>query len=90
MARTAPGSPAQQMARLGVARTFQITSLFPGLTTLDNIVAASYRTGRTGWAHALLRRARIPAGGEEGRGTRARHPGASSISIVTPTCSRTN
>ncbi len=48
------GLPAQQMARLGVARTFQITSLFPGLTTLDNIVAASYRTGRTGWAHALL------------------------------------
>jgi branched-chain amino acid transport system ATP-binding protein len=48
------GFPAQQMARLGVARTFQITSLFPGLTTFDNIVAASYRTGRTGWGHALL------------------------------------
>ena len=54
MARTAPALPAQQMARLGVARTFQITSLFPGLTTFDNIVAASYRTGRTGWGHALL------------------------------------
>jgi branched-chain amino acid transport system ATP-binding protein len=47
--------PARAMARLGVARTFQITSLFPGLTTFDNIVAASYRTGRTGWGHALLR-----------------------------------
>ena len=46
--------PAQQMARLGVARTFQITSLFPGLSTFDNIVAASYRTGRTGWGHALV------------------------------------
>jgi branched-chain amino acid transport system ATP-binding protein len=51
------GLPAQQMARLGIARTFQITSLFPGLTTLDNIIAASYRTGRTGWGHALLRSA---------------------------------
>jgi branched-chain amino acid transport system ATP-binding protein len=47
--------PAQQMARLGVARTFQITSLFPGLTTFDNIVAASYRTGWTGWGQSLLR-----------------------------------
>jgi branched-chain amino acid transport system ATP-binding protein len=49
------GVPAHEMARRGVARTFQITSLFPGLTTFDNIVAASYRTGRTGWGHALMR-----------------------------------
>jgi branched-chain amino acid transport system ATP-binding protein len=49
------GAPAHEMARRGVARTFQITSLFPGLTTLDNIVTASYRTGRTGWGQALLR-----------------------------------
>ena len=41
--------------KAGIGRTFQITSLFPGLTTLDNIVAASYRTGRTGWGQALLR-----------------------------------
>jgi branched-chain amino acid transport system ATP-binding protein len=53
--RDCTGLPAQQMARLGIARTFQITSLFPGLTTLDNIIAASYRTGRTGWGQALLR-----------------------------------
>jgi len=53
--RDCTGAPAHEMARRGVARTFQITSLFPGLTTLDNIVAASYRTGRTGWGQALLR-----------------------------------
>ncbi len=51
------GFPAQRMARLGVARTFQITSLFPGLSTIDNIIAASYRTGRTGWGSAFLRTA---------------------------------
>jgi branched-chain amino acid transport system ATP-binding protein len=51
------GFPAQHMARLGVARTFQITSLFPGLSAIDNIIAASYRTGRTGWGGALLRTA---------------------------------
>ncbi|MCZ7620815.1 MAG: ABC transporter ATP-binding protein [Myxococcota bacterium] len=49
------GLPARQMARLGVARTFQITSLFPGLTTFDNVVTGSYRTGRSGWAQSLLR-----------------------------------
>ena len=51
------GLPAQRMARLGIARTFQITSLFPGLSTIDNIIAASYRTGRTGWGGSLLRTA---------------------------------
>jgi len=51
------GLPAQRMARLGMARTFQITSLFPGLSTIDNIIAASYRTGRTGWGSAFLRTA---------------------------------
>ena len=34
------GLPAQHMARLGVARTFQITSLFPRLTVLDNVLLA--------------------------------------------------
>ena len=51
------GLPAQHMARLGVARTFQITSLFPCLTTLDNIVAASYRTDGHRLGDALLRTA---------------------------------
>jgi len=48
------GLPAAAMARRGVARTFQITSLFPGLSAIDNVIAATYRTGTTGWAGALL------------------------------------
>jgi branched-chain amino acid transport system ATP-binding protein len=49
------GLPAEQMARRGVARTFQITSLFPELSTIDNVIAAAYRTGTTGWGSSLMR-----------------------------------
>ena len=50
------------MARLGVARTFQITSLFPQLSVLDNIRTGRYVRQRQGWLGALLRR---PAWREE-------------------------
>jgi branched-chain amino acid transport system ATP-binding protein len=49
------GFPAHRMARLGVARTFQITSLFPELTVADNVRAGTFRTKSSGWAGALLR-----------------------------------
>ena len=49
------GFPAHRMARLGVARTFQITSLFPELTVADNVRAGTYRTKTGGWAGALFR-----------------------------------
>jgi branched-chain amino acid transport system ATP-binding protein len=32
------GLPTQRRARLGMGRSFQITSLFPGLTVLDNVL----------------------------------------------------
>jgi branched-chain amino acid transport system ATP-binding protein len=50
------GHDAWHMARLGVTRTFQITSLFPSLTAFANVLTATYRTGRTGWASSCLRR----------------------------------
>jgi branched-chain amino acid transport system ATP-binding protein len=49
------GLPADRIARRGVARTFQITSLFPALSAFDNVRAATYRTKRTGWIASMLR-----------------------------------
>jgi branched-chain amino acid transport system ATP-binding protein len=46
---------AARMARLGVTRTFQITSLFPALTASENVLTATYRMGRTGWLSAIVR-----------------------------------
>jgi len=45
---------ASQMARLGVTRTFQITSLFPALTARENVQTATYRTGSAGWLGAIF------------------------------------
>jgi branched-chain amino acid transport system ATP-binding protein len=49
------GMPAHRMARLGITRTFQITSVFPGLSTLDNVRCATFRTKHAGWPGAFLR-----------------------------------
>jgi branched-chain amino acid transport system ATP-binding protein len=49
------GFPAHRMARLGVARTFQITSLFPELSVGENVRAGAFRTKTSGWAGSLLR-----------------------------------
>jgi branched-chain amino acid transport system ATP-binding protein len=51
------GRPAHERARLGIARTFQITSVFPSLTTYENVRAATYRTNRTTWWQAVWRTA---------------------------------
>jgi len=49
------GMRADRMARLGMTRTFQITSLFPALSALENVRAATYRTKSTGWMSSILR-----------------------------------
>lgn len=46
--------PADRMARLGMTRTFQITSLFPSLSVLENVRAATYRHKQTGWVSAIF------------------------------------
>jgi len=51
------GMRADHMARLGMTRTFQITSLFPALSAFDNVRAATYRTKSTGWLSAIFRSA---------------------------------
>jgi len=49
------GFPAHRMARLGLTRTFQITSIFPAMSTIDNVRAASYRVTKEGWIPAIFR-----------------------------------
>ncbi|MGF7159463.1 branched-chain amino acid transport system ATP-binding protein [Rhodoligotrophos appendicifer] len=48
------GFAAHKMARLGVTRTFQITSIFPAMSTFDNVRAATFRTTSKGWVPALF------------------------------------
>ena len=45
--RNVTGWPAHKRTALGMARTFQITSLFPKLTVLDNVLLAIAGVGRT-------------------------------------------
>jgi branched-chain amino acid transport system ATP-binding protein len=44
-----------QMAAKGIGRTFQITSVFPALTCLENVRIATYRRGGGSWAAAVFR-----------------------------------
>ncbi len=46
--------PPHKMAQLGVARTFQITSLFPILSTLENVKIGTHRHKRSTFLEALV------------------------------------
>jgi branched-chain amino acid transport system ATP-binding protein len=48
-----------RVAALGIVRTFQKTSVFPGLSVLDNVRTALHLRGRVGLAAALLARGRV-------------------------------
>jgi branched-chain amino acid transport system ATP-binding protein len=48
-----------RIAALGLVRTFQKTSVFPGLTVLDNVLTGLHLRGRTGLAAALFGRRRV-------------------------------
>ncbi|GAC1309993.1 MAG: ABC transporter ATP-binding protein [Vulcanimicrobiaceae bacterium] len=50
--------PTHAIARRGIARTFQTTSLFATHSVLDNVIAGSHRHTRSGLFDALLRTAR--------------------------------
>jgi branched-chain amino acid transport system ATP-binding protein len=48
-----------RIAARGLVRTFQKTSLFPGLTVRENVLTGLHLRGRVGVAAALLARARV-------------------------------
>ena len=48
------GAPAHRSARRGIARTFQITSLFPTLSVIDNVKLGTHRHKKTGWTAATF------------------------------------
>ncbi|MTD52502.1 ABC transporter ATP-binding protein [Amycolatopsis pithecellobii] len=52
---TLAGKRPDQIARLGVGRTFQHARLFPGLTALENVMIGSHLAGRSGVFSAMLR-----------------------------------
>jgi branched-chain amino acid transport system ATP-binding protein len=48
------GASAHQMAKLGLARTFQITSVFSALSVWENVLAATYRHQQASWMSAFF------------------------------------
>jgi branched-chain amino acid transport system ATP-binding protein len=48
------GATAHHMAQRGMARTFQITSVFAGLSVWDNVFAATYRHQHASWVSAFF------------------------------------
>lgn len=49
------GAPPHRIAALGLVRTFQLTSLFPTLSVLDNVRIGTHRVTRGGFLGALWR-----------------------------------
>jgi branched-chain amino acid transport system ATP-binding protein len=56
------GLPPERVNRLGLAKTFQITNIFPEISVLDNVrVAAQSRTPESGRLASLWRRPEVDA-----------------------------
>lgn len=49
------GMPSREIARLGVARTFQHVKMLPGMTVLENVALGAHLRGEAGTVRALLR-----------------------------------
>ena len=58
---TITGWRPHRIAARGLVRTFQKTSLFPGLSVMENVLTGLHLRGRVGFAAALLSRGRVRA-----------------------------
>jgi branched-chain amino acid transport system ATP-binding protein len=67
--RDVTGLPSHRIASLGVARTFQSSRLFPGMSVLENVMAGRYARGRSGFLSGMLR---LPAARRDERDARRR------------------
>jgi len=61
------GLPAHELARRGMARTFQQIQLVPGMSVLENVLTGRHRHTRAGFLPSLLR---LPRTVREGRAAR--------------------
>jgi len=52
--RTITGRPVHEIARLGIARTFQNIRLFREMTVIENVIVGRHSRGRTGFVGAIL------------------------------------
>ncbi len=62
------GQPPHKIARLGIARTFQSLRLFPNMSVIENVMAATYGRTRATPAESILR---LPRARREEREVRA-------------------
>ena len=56
--RRIDGLPSREIAKLGVARTFQHVKLVPEMSVLENVALGAHLRGKKGWIAAMLRRDR--------------------------------
>ncbi len=68
------GRPPHEVARAGIARTFQLVSVFGEMSVLENVMVGMHARLRTGLAAG---RARDAGGAARGRAHPGRGPGAS-------------
>ena len=65
--RDITGTPAARIAHLGLARSYQRTSVFPAFSLLDNVWVAAFATGASWRGLAWRRREAYPQAGERAR-----------------------
>lgn len=63
------GLSSHRIASLGIARTFQASRLFPGMSVLENVMAGGYVRGRSGFLAGMLR---LPSARRDEREARRR------------------